>query len=183
MGGLKTSEKVVILDRDGTIIVDRNYLSDPAGLELLPGAAEGLRWLYEHGYRLVVITNQSGVGRGMFSVQRLHDIHDRFRDMVSEAGARLENIYYCPHAPDAGCVCRKPRLGLLWRAASELQFNPSAAIVIGDKSIDIEFGRRAGATTILIAGKTPADSAEAAPDFVAADLSEAARTIERLRSA
>jgi len=85
----KRSEKVVILDRDGTIVIDRNYLSDPAGLEFEVGAAEGLRSMYGHGYRLVVITNQSGIGRGLFSHQRLQEIHDRLRQMVESIGVTL----------------------------------------------------------------------------------------------
>lgn len=177
-----TTEKVVVLDRDGTVVVDRHYLSEPAGLELLPGAAEGLRQLYECGYKLVVITNQSGVGRGLFSLQRLREIHDRFREMVSVVGARLEEIYYCPHIPEDECACRKPRIGLLMRAASELHFNPANTIVVGDKVSDVEFGRRAGATTILIAPKQSNTHSELAPDFVCADLVGAARTIARLRN-
>jgi D-glycero-D-manno-heptose 1,7-bisphosphate phosphatase len=185
MNESETTEKVVILDRDGTVVVDRHYLSEPDGLELLPGAAEGLRQLYERGYKLIVITNQSGVGRGLFSLQRLCEIHDRLREMVSAVGARLEEIYFCPHIPEDECVCRKPRLGLLTRAASELNFSPANAIVIGDKMSDIEFGRRAGATTILIAPEQPEQSnasGELAPNFVTTDLVDAARIIERLRN-
>jgi len=176
---LTTDNKVVILDRDGTIIVDREYLSDSAGLEFLPGAAEGLRWFYERGYRLVVITNQSGVGRGYFSLDRLDEIHEKFREMVSALGVRLERIYYCPHAPEAECDCRKPKPGLLLRAASELHFLPSDAIVIGDKSSDVEFGRRVGATTILIAADA-SRVVQPIPNFVVQDLLEAARAIERV---
>ena len=172
---------VVILDRDGTIVVDKHYLSSPAGLEFLPGAEDGLKWFYEHGYKLVVITNQSGVGRGMFSLQCLDEIHHKFRQMVSSAGARIEKIYFCPHSPDAGCACRKPQIGLLLQAASELRFDPTKAIVIGDKATDVEFGRRAGATTILIAPKTHAPISDLAPDFVADDLSAAARAVETLQ--
>jgi D-glycero-D-manno-heptose 1,7-bisphosphate phosphatase len=182
MNAREPTDRVVILDRDGTVVADRHYLSDPADLKLLPGAAEGLRWLYEHGYRLVVITNQSGVGRGFFSLERLLEIHDRFRDMVSGAGAELEEIYFCPHKPEDHCECRKPRLGLLMRAASELHFNPANAIVIGDKMSDVEFGRRAGATTILIAPDQSDTFGELAPNFVTANLIDAARTIERLRN-
>jgi len=181
------AEKVVILDRDGTVVVDRRYLSDPAGLEFLPGAAEGLRQLHECGYRLVVITNQSGVGRGLLSLQRLYEIHERFREMVGAVGVRLEEIYFCPHIPEDNCACRKPRLGLLMRAASELHFNPANTIVVGDKVSDVEFGRRAGATTILIASE-PSDThgeawhGEAAPDFISSDLAGAARTIVHRRN-
>jgi D-glycero-D-manno-heptose 1,7-bisphosphate phosphatase len=172
-----TTDKVVILDRDGTIIVDRNYLSDPNGVELLAGAAEGLRWFYEHGYRLVVITNQSGVGRGFLSLSQLDAIHDKLHQMVSDLGVRLEHIYFCPHAPEADCDCRKPKPGLLLRAAAELHFRPSDAMVIGDKPTDIEFGRSVGATTILIAADT-SQVVEPKAHFVVPDLACAARAIE-----
>jgi D-glycero-D-manno-heptose 1,7-bisphosphate phosphatase len=171
------TKKVVILDRDGTIVVDRNYLSDPAGLEFEPGAAEGLRSMYERGCRLVVITNQSGIGRGLFSHRRLLEIHDRLRQMVESTGARLEGIYYCPHTPDDGCDCRKPGLALFREAASELGFDASSAVVIGDKISDVEFGRRAGAATILVGANSSDLVSEARPDFVAADLIQAATFI------
>lgn len=172
---------MVILDRDGTIVVDRGYLSDPAGLEFLPGAAEGLRWLHERGYRLVVITNQSGVGRGRFTYERVLEMNARLEDMVKAAGARLEAIYVCPHAPDAGCDCRKPALGLLMRAAAELHFDPARAIVIGDKESDIEFGQSVGATTVLIAGRpTRMFGAQFTPDLVATDLLAAAKALADL---
>jgi D-glycero-D-manno-heptose 1,7-bisphosphate phosphatase len=174
------SDKVVILDRDGTIVTDRGYLDDPAGLEFEPGAAEGLHWLYSHGYRLVVITNQSGVGRGYFSLERLEAMNARLNVMVENAGARLEGIYSCPHAPEAGCACRKPALGLLTKAAADLGFDPGSAIMIGDKESDIEFGRRAGATTILIAVNPLPGHARTRPDVIAPNLMEAARAVTSL---
>jgi D-glycero-D-manno-heptose 1,7-bisphosphate phosphatase len=182
MSDLEATDKVVILDRDGTIVVDRHYLSDPAELELLPGAAEGLRWWSNQGYRLVVITNQSGVGRGMFSVDRLNEIHTRLEEIVRAAGAQIEKIYYCPHTPDANCQCRKPRVELLMRAAAELRFNPAAAIVVGDKETDVEFGHRVGATTIFIGSQLDAQDVRHVPDFVAANLADAARLVKRPRS-
>lgn len=182
----RPSDRVVVLDRDGTIVIDRGYLGDPAGLEFLPAAAEGLRSLHRSGYRLVVVTNQSGVGRGFFSLDRLHEIHRRLTDMVLGAGSALAGIYYCPHLPEDGCPCRKPATGLLTRAAAELGFEPRAAIVIGDKPTDIEFGRRAGATTMLLS-PTGAPGAAGAPaagrtvaDFVVPDLEDAARRIHGL---
>jgi D-glycero-D-manno-heptose 1,7-bisphosphate phosphatase len=102
--------------------------------------------------------------------------------MVSAVGVRLEEIYFCPHVPEDECVCRKPRLGLLMRAASELHFNPADAIVIGDKMSDMEFGRRAGATTILIAPELTNPYGAPARNFVANDLVDAARIIQRLRN-
>jgi D-glycero-D-manno-heptose 1,7-bisphosphate phosphatase len=180
MNGVRACDKVVILDRDGTMVIDRGYLADPAGLEFEMGAAEGLRCLYSQGYRLVVITNQSGVGRGFFPLQRVTEMNARLQVMVEEIGAKLEDIYVCPHEPEAGCDCRKPALGLMTRAASELSFDPARAVVIGDKQTDIEFGRRAGATTILITRTAPAEAARTLPDYVAPNLREAARAVALL---
>jgi len=177
------SGKVVVLDRDGTIVIDRGYADDAATLEFAPGAAEGLRSLHVGGYRLMVITNQSGVGRGLFALERVHQMNARLEVMVREAGARLERIYFCPHAPEAGCACRKPAGALLAQAAADLRFDPAAAVVIGDKESDIEFGRRAGATTILIAAERPSPAARFQPDFVAPDLMAAAHQLMQLRSA
>jgi D-glycero-D-manno-heptose 1,7-bisphosphate phosphatase len=180
VSGGNAAGKVVILDRDGTLVIDRGYLSDPAGLEFEPGAAEGVKWLYSRGYRLVVITNQSGVGRGFFSIDRVEAMNERLNVMAEEAGAKLEGIYYCPHAPDDGCACRKPALGLMTRAAAELGFDPKSAIMIGDKESDIEFGRRAGATTILIAAEGSAARVRTQADIIAPNLMEAARAITAL---
>jgi len=171
------NDKVVILDRDGTMVIDRGYLDDPAGLEFLPGAAEGLRSLYTQGYRLVVITNQSGVGRGLFPIERVHAMNARLERMVEEAGAKLERIYFCPHAPDAGCDCRKPGLRLMTQAAAELGFDPASAVVIGDKESDVEFGRRAGAVTMLLGRHEPRPSSSTTPDYVVENLTKAAEII------
>jgi D-glycero-D-manno-heptose 1,7-bisphosphate phosphatase len=174
--------KTVVLDRDGTLVVDRDYLEDPDGLEFLPGAAEALRRLHEGGYRLIVISNQSGVGRGRFSLERMQQINTRLRQMVHAAGAELAGIYCCPHRPDEGCACRKPGTALLLLAARELDFDPRATIVIGDKTSDVELGRRVGAVTMLI-GNAIDRSPRATPaaDYVVPDLAAAARLIERLQ--
>ncbi len=172
-----SAHKVVILDRDGTLVVDRPYQHDPDGLEFEAGAAEGLRWLHRRGYRLVVITNQSGIGRGLFSAASLEGVHARLQTMVGAEGVELAGIYACPHAPEAGCTCRKPEQALMQRAAAELDFDPRAAIVIGDKESDVEFGRRAGAMSILLA---PADSELACrsqADAIAPNLLAAARLV------
>jgi D-glycero-D-manno-heptose 1,7-bisphosphate phosphatase len=172
----------VILDRDGTLVVDRGYLGDPAGLEFEPGAVEGLQWLYARSYRLIVISNQSGVGRGYFPLDRLHAMNARLNTMVESVGVRLEGIYCCPHAPEANCSCRKPALGLMKDAASELEFDPAAAVVVGDKETDIEFGRRAGAITVLISLQETAASLSSQATIVAPNLLHAARAITALRS-
>jgi len=172
-----SADKVIILDRDGTLVVDRGYLGDPAGLELEPGAAEGLQLFTALGYRLIVITNQSGVGRGFFTLGQLQAMNARLSAMVDATGAHLERIYSCPHAPNENCDCRKPALGLLRQAVAELGFNPTSAVVIGDKETDIEFGRRVGATTVLISQNASAASMRAQPDFVVANLIDAARAV------
>jgi D-glycero-D-manno-heptose 1,7-bisphosphate phosphatase len=173
----EAAPRTVILDRDGTIVVDRDYLDDPAQLEFLPGALEGLRLLRARGYRLVVVTNQSGVGRGRFPLARVEEIHARLKQLLREGGAAIDAIYYCPHRPEEGCECRKPKTRLVLQAAAELGFEPAAAVVIGDKSSDIELGRNLGATTMLVSA-TGHPSDTAAPDYVVRDLLEAARLLE-----
>lgn len=174
--------KVVILDRDGTIVRDCGYLSNPDGLEFLPGAANGLRSLHQQGYRLVVISNQSGVGRGLFPLERLREMNARLEEMVQTIGARIERIYCCPHRPDENCRCRKPQTGLLERAAMELGFDPTQSIVIGDKGSDVEFGRRAGALTLLIGNRNALDPhASIGPDHVVEDLCAAAAMLGNLK--
>jgi len=177
----------VVLDRDGTIVIDRDYLDDPAQLEFLPRAAQGLRLLHERGHRLVVVTNQSAVGRGWLSLERLREINARFIAMVESAGAKIAGLYYCPHRPEENCACRKPRTRLLEDAAAELGFEPASAVVIGDKSSDVEFGRRAGALTMLVSANGLTREGEPSrADYVVADLMEAAGILAggpRVRSA
>jgi D-glycero-D-manno-heptose 1,7-bisphosphate phosphatase len=173
------ADKVVVLDRDGTIVVDRNYLSDPEALQFAPEAEMGLRRMRDMGFRLVVITNQSGIARGYFSLSRLDEIHARLRQMLDSIGVPLAGIYFCPHGPEDDCECRKPNLGLMRQASEELGFNVSKAIVIGDKESDVEFGRRAGGPTILIA-KAGARPASTAADFVADNLKEAAAIMSQI---
>lgn len=171
---------MVILDRDGTIVVDRHYLADPDALEFERGAEAGLRKMSALGLRLVVITNQSGIARGILSSERLQEIHERLKQMMHSIGAPLEAIYFCPHAPDEGCECRKPKLGLMRRAAEELGFDMSECIVIGDKDSDVEFGRRAGALTLQVGRGEARMPAPAGAEYLVRDLLEAADIIESL---
>ncbi|MEG3889949.1 HAD family hydrolase [Microcoleus sp. Z1_A1] len=175
--------RFVLLDRDGTIIKECHYLSDPCRVELLPRAAEGLRLMQEMGLGLVAVTNQSGIGRGFFDEVRLGKIHQRLRELLAHAGVYLEDIYFCPHTPLDDCQCRKPRTGLVEQAAEKYGFNPQDTFVIGDKPCDIELGQRVGAITFLVRtgyGAEVAASQTLSPDYVVDDLLEAARIIERL---
>jgi D-glycero-D-manno-heptose 1,7-bisphosphate phosphatase len=177
MSGSGVPDKVVILDRDGTIVIDRGYLADPDLLEFMPGAPEALRWLYEHGHRLVVISNQSGVGRGFFTIQHVEAMNARLHAMVESAGAMLTKIYYCPHAPEANCACRKPGLALMEQAATELKFDPHYSVVVGDKESDVEFGLRAGARAILISPEAPSNHGGVATHLAVPTLMDAALSI------
>jgi D-glycero-D-manno-heptose 1,7-bisphosphate phosphatase len=173
--------RFVLLDRDGTINIDRDYLSDPAQLELIAGAAEGLRLLKRLGCGLIVVTNQSGVGRGKFGVAEVEAVHARLRQILADEGVKLDGIYYCPHVAEDGCGCRKPARGLIDQAARDLRFDPSTSFVIGDKASDIELGRTVGAKTLLVRtgyGNHTAQDQKVEPDYIVADLLQAARTIE-----
>jgi D-glycero-D-manno-heptose 1,7-bisphosphate phosphatase len=173
----------VVLDRDGTIIVERHYLSDPRQIEILPGAVRGLRQLLAMGLGLVIVTNQSAVGRGFFDEAHLDLIHRRLCELLKAEGIQIEGFYFCPHLPDDDCSCRKPKPGLVERAAKELDFDLQASFVIGDKPADIELGRRVKATTFLVRtgyGAEFVGDPTVNPDYVADDLSAAAQMIQRL---
>jgi D-glycero-D-manno-heptose 1,7-bisphosphate phosphatase len=178
MGKVGTA-RPVILDRDGTIVIDRHYLDDPAQLSFLPGAVEGLRTLSQNGHSIIVVTNQSGVGRGRFTLERMHEVNNRLIDMVAAAGARIDAIYSCPHEPAADCACRKPNTQLVLDAAQRFGFDPARSIVIGDKSSDVELGRRLQALTMLVSADGRAtDDGWVQPDYIIRDLIEAARIID-----
>ncbi len=178
-----TKRRFVVLDRDGTLIVERNYLAKADQVELLPGAADGLRRLAAMGLGLVVVTNQSGIGRGYFDWHALDLIHGRFRDLLKAEDVELDGIYCCPHTPEAACECRKPRPGLVHIAARELGFDPGASFVIGDKPCDVELGHQVGATSFLVRtgyGAKVAAEGKTVPDFIVDDLVAAADIIQNL---
>lgn len=171
MGGV-----AVFLDRDGTICSDVHYMSSPEQFELLPKVAEGIKLLNELGVKVIVVTNQSGIARGYFSEEDLERIHKRMIDELLRRGAKIDAIYYCPHHPNNNCSCRKPRIGMLERAAGDLGLDLNKCLIIGDKKLDIETGRNAGCTTMLIPG--PETELNVRADYVAVNLYEAARFIK-----
>lgn len=174
-------KRAIILDRDGTIIVDHGYLDDPGLLQFLPGAAEALRQLSERGHLIVVVTNQSGVGRGRLTLERMHAINNRFIRMIEAAGARVDGLYSCPHKPEDDCECRKPKTRLVLEAAAALGFEPANSVVIGDKSSDIALGRGVQAVTLLVSPDGRASDGECVePDYVIRDLLEAVRIVADL---
>jgi len=172
--------KAVFLDRDGTLIVNRHYGSDPDGIELLDGVVEGLLGLREAGYRLILVSNQSGVARGHFDEEAVKKMHDKLQRMLDRHGAALDGLEYCPHHPEGivspyavECACRKPAPGMLRRAARKHGVNLSASWMVGDIETDIEAGSRAGVRTILVGPET----SSTAPDFRAEDFVCAVRHI------
>ena len=176
-------KRLVAIDRDGTIIVGRPYLSDARAVELLPGAAAGIRRLRELGLAVAMVTNQSGIGRGYFSLETLQAIHGRLLELLRQSGATLDGIHFCPHHPDEGCACRKPGTGMLEAAAREHGASLADAFVLGDNACDIEAGRRVGATTVLVStgyGQSTLRAQHVCPDHVVEDLAAGAGLIARL---
>lgn len=144
-------KKWIILDRDGTLIKEKNYLHDPNGAELTEGAADGLRMLSKLGYRFIVLTNQSGIGRGYFTEDEMNAVHLRVNEMLACAGVRVEGWFHCPHKPGDGCSCRKPATGLVREAQAKLGFDAAdIAFVIGDKKSDVELADALGAPSVLL---------------------------------
>lgn len=178
-----TTKRFVILDRDGTIIVEHCYLSQPKQVKLLSGAACGLAHMKSLGLGLIIITNQSGIGRGYFDYPRLGRIHQRLKDLLIQEDVIVDAIYVCPHTPEDECNCRKPNTGLLEQAGSDFGFNPASCFIIGDKVVDIELGQRVNATTFLVRTGYGAELEREGivkPDYIVDDLEQAAQVIERL---
>ena len=175
--------RYVLLDRDGTIIIDRVYLSDPEGVELIQGAASGLRKLSSLGLGLIIVTNQSAIGRGHLDLPGLARVHDRLTDLLANEGIVLDGIYFCPHLPTDNCKCRKPRTGMVEQAQADLHFDPTRSFMIGDNSCDMELGRAVGATPLLVRtghGKEIEAQGDLANQVVRDNLEDAAAYIENL---
>lgn len=160
-----TRPGIAFLDRDGTIIRDVKYISDPDAVELLDGASRGIARLNEAGVPVVVVTNQSGIGRGYYDIEDYERVHARMLDVLAENGAHIDAGYYCPHAPDIvpPCECRKPRTGLFEKALAELGVDPRTAWFVGDRLRDITPALVFGGQGVLLIGEdTPASEAEEA---------------------
>ena len=184
---MAVSTRAVFLDKDGTLVEDVPYNADPELMRLAPGALEGVRLLAGAGYRLVVVSNQSGVAHGYFAEEALAGVEARLRELLAEGGVSLAGFYYCPHHPqgsvagyDVACACRKPRDGLLRTAAREQGIDLTRSWMVGDILHDVEAGRRAGCRTVLIDNGNETEwelSPQRQPHFTASDLTEAARIL------
>lgn len=185
------SSIAVFLDRDGTVIQERGYLNHPDALELISGAADAVALLNRSGFKIIVVSNQSGVARGYFPEDLLQSLHQKMSALLAKRGARLDAIYYCPHHPCAGeppyrkdCDCRKPKTGMLERAAEEFPIDVAQSYLVGDKMSDMQTAKNAGCKAVLVMtgyGKGEWEFNRArvpsAPDYIAADLLDAAHWI------
>jgi len=140
----------VYVDRDGTINPDLRYLKDADRLEVFRGVVEAVRLLHSHGYLVVCVTNQSGIERGFYSVEDVVRIHRRVNEILGVGGTAIDAFYYCPHAPETGCRCRKPGTELFERAEQELGIVRPGSAIIGDRGLDMEAGDRLGLLTALV---------------------------------
>jgi len=147
----------VFLDRDGTVNEEIDFLTSPRDLHLIPRSAEAIRMANDLGLRVVIVTNQSGVARGLLTEKELQDVHEALIAQLAQKDATVDRIYYCPHHPTEGpdmyrmeCECRKPGTGMIRRAVDEFGIDPSRSYVIGDRTVDIGMARNAGAHAILV---------------------------------
>ena len=176
----KNVTRAVFLDRDNTLIHDPGYLCDPEKVRVLDGVVEGLKELQHAGYKLVAITNQSGVGRGYFDIESVRAVNERVKLEFEKKGVRLDGFYVCPHHPDEKCNCRKPMPGLLHQAAEDLQIDLSKSFMVGDKRTDVECGQRAKvmmAFLVLSGPQSARDASGIAGQQIAENVNQVAQWI------
>lgn len=178
--------RAVFLDRDGTINVEKEYLHLPQDFEFIPGAPLAIKMLRDAGFCVVVVTNQSGVGRGYYDEAAVYDLHRHMDAELAESGAKVDAYYFCPHHPQHGidayrqeCDCRKPLPGMLFQAAAEFSIDLSSSYIIGDKLADVEAGLKAGCRPLLVRTGYGEEATAGLPDGVLSfsDILEAARAI------
>ena len=170
-------QKAVFIDRDGTLIEEVNFLHRVEELKFFPFTDESVRLLKENGYLVVLVTNQSGIGRGIYTVDDMNTVHARIQKDLTE---KLDAIYFCPHLPDADCECRKPRLGMIESALGDLPIDLENSWMIGDKNLDVELGLNAGIKPILVKtgyGEKHLSELERPPFAVADNLFEAVKIV------
>jgi histidinol-phosphate phosphatase family protein len=173
----------VFLDRDGTVSEDIGHMLDPDAMSIFPWTGRAIRRINESGMAAVLVTNQSAVGRGFIDHARVDQAHALLLREIAREGGRLDGIYYCPHHPNDGCVCRKPQPGMLHRAGRELNLELDRSFMIGDHYTDVRAGRAVGARTILVLTGAGAREREEhreddlQPDYVVPTLADAIHVI------
>lgn len=180
--------KAVFIDRDGTINVDVHYLDYPDKFEMYPGVGNGIKKLKENGFKIIVITNQSGIARGYLTEKQLSNIHERMEKEFQKFDVVLDGIYYCPHHPDDNCNCRKPKTGLFEKAINEHDIDVKQSYMLGDKILDVGAGKKIGVRTIIIPEPQVREEliykkneCENNPDYVADDFMDAVEWILKLK--
>jgi len=169
------ADRAVFLDRDGTMNRDVPYCRRPEDFELFPNTAEAVKLLNESGYKVIIITNQSGVARGYFTEETLARIHQKMLGQLAEEDAHIDGIYYCPHHPDDNCDCRKPKPKMVLQAVKELDIDLQRSFLVGNKPLDIQLGQNVGCRTVLVpSAPGEAGPGPGTPDYTAADLYQAA---------
>jgi D-glycero-D-manno-heptose 1,7-bisphosphate phosphatase len=173
--------RAAFLDRDGTIVQERHYLADPDAVELVPGAAAAMGTLAAHGFVLVIVTNQSGIARGLYSEADFRAVQRRLESLLAACGVVLDAVYHCPHHPEhtGPCQCRKPDLGMYHAAVADLGVDPSLSIFVGDRIKDVLPARAFGGRGFLVRTGYGATEEAALPPGMetAADLAEVARVV------
>ena len=176
----------VFLDRDGTISEDVGYLNDVQQFRMFPFAAEAIRKLNDANLPVIVVTNQSGVGRGFFTESTVHTVHEEMTQQLAAAGAHLTAIYYCPHTSDDDCECRKPKPGMMQRAVREHGVDLRRSFVVGDRYGDVELAQSNGGRGVLVRTGYGEEDLRLngagwakQPDFVAGDLADAVEWVLR----
>ena len=181
-----STRRALFLDRDGTLILERDYLADPDRVELVPGAVEALRAFARAGYALVIVTNQSGIARGLYTEGQFRAVQDRVELELEKAGVRIDAVFYCPHHPDftGACDCRKPGLGMYRVAAEQLGIDLAASLYVGDRVKDVLPALQLGGRGYLVETGYGTEEAAALPAGVAtaANLTVLARREGVLRS-
>jgi histidinol-phosphate phosphatase family protein len=172
--------RAIFLDRDGTLIVEKNYLHKIEDVEFIPGAGKALARLRKKGFLLILVTNQSGVGRGYFTMEDVQRVHRHLLAALQQDGATLDGIYICPHQPEDNCQCRKPKTKLVEDATEKFGIDLSKSFLIGDRELDVQLAQRTGCKAVLVRtgyGEQVVAQKLATPDFVAADLPAAVEWI------
>ncbi len=171
-------KKAVFLDRDGVLVEDIGYHHKIEDLRIVPNAVEGLRLLKD--YKLIVVTNQSGIGRGYYTMEDFGNFNNYMLQELKKHSIKIEKIYACPHRPEDSCECRKPKAKLIKGAAKELDIGLKKSFMIGDRKIDIEMGHNAGCKSILVlTGNGMKEKENSNADYIADDLLDAAEWIIR----
>ena len=167
----------IFLDRDGTLIEEVNFLSRVEDLRLFTFTAEAVRLFKDNGYLVIVVTNQSGISRGLYTEADMHAIHDQIQIELDNA---IDAFYFCPHLPDSGCNCRKPNLGMIESACADFEIDITKSWMVGDKDLDVYLGNNAELSTAFVLtgyGKEHKAILEHTPSIIADDLIDAARQI------